>query len=249
MRYKIVFDTSILLHSHYHVLKKQFDKVNPDEFYKRIMSTVDATLFELTRKKLSIGELTFCVDSRSFRYDIFPNYKGSRPDKKDLENLFDIMIERLSKKFTCIKNDKLEADDIAYLFSRKHDNCILVSEDNDYLQMIDKSRNVFMYKPFKRKLIQDCDNYYESLEKLLLGCSSDSIPKCLVGRVGKKILKTHYDSVIDEENIFKSLIESLSQKNITLNREQFKINSLITLYSVDNYKGFITNFEQLWQNF
>ena len=246
MRARIVIDTSILIHANYYELKKKRDLVDYRELYDRILSSIDTLTFALSKKGFIIGHTILCLDSSSFRYKFYKDYKAGRTHNEALGSMLAVLYKRFYRDFDCIQHEGMEADDLAYLISQKYDNSILVSEDGDWLQMV--GNGTILYQPRKKKLIVDVDPYFEALDKLLLGCTSDNIPKAYTGKLGRITLKKHYDLVKNNENIMLSLIKSLKEKNIIVDTKQLGVNKVIAIYSIETYKNFIKNFDELWQN-
>ena len=121
-------------------------------------------------KKFKIDKFKFyiardCKRSEIWRHNIYENYKGNRNnnDKNignfinhSYNNLIPIMIKKYNGNTLYI--DKLEADDCVSIYvnylkkNNKYDKIYIITNDNDYLQLIDK--NIFIYN-LKFKLIND----------------------------------------------------------------------------------------------
>ena len=80
--------------------------------------------------------------------------------------------------FSVVKHPDLECDDtIATLVWKHHkegDNCIIVSSDSDFIQLIGKM-NVQLYNPVKKKFIE-APEYDYVMWKALRGDATDNIP-------------------------------------------------------------------------
>jgi 5'-3' exonuclease len=105
----------------------------------------------------------------------------------------------------CVKRDGIEADDLMYHASRMVDNSIIVTNDDDLLQAVDKCTSVL--KPLKKdfRMITH-NNFMDEVgvemgwflsAKALLGDSSDNIPGCM--GVGPATIKKIYGA--GHENI------------------------------------------------
>ena len=126
----------------------------------------------------------------SDRLDILPEYKQNRVRERD-ENFFSQKrtIEKIVDSFFPIivcRNLELEADDlIAYLVLEKHkeDECVIVSSDTDFIQLLQEHSNCSLYNPITKKM-REAPEYDYLTWKSLRGDSSDNIPG--IPRVGDK---------------------------------------------------------------
>ena len=101
------------------------------------------------------GELILCCDDRkTWRKDIFPNYKASRKKTRaatsvDWDNLYEslnVLKEELTEWFPykLVQVEKAEADDIiAVLVELINERSLILSSDKDFVQLIDKNDFVF----------------------------------------------------------------------------------------------------------
>lgn len=139
---------------------------------------------------------------------IYPEYKGTRKIKRitnwtsfdSLEEESDSVKTQLLRLIDYLKHlpvnivivDKLEADDtIAYL-APKFKHSIIVSADQDFLQLVNE--NITVYSPIKKKYYTSKDvfddfncwpvNFLQ--KKIILGDTSDNVPK--VPKIGEKKL-------------------------------------------------------------
>ena len=106
----------------------------------------------------------FYIEGRSWRKDIYPDYKGNRPllfaeqtqkeqeDHGILVESFDNFVEYLDNKtnITVLQNPRAEADDMIAVFIEAHpdDQHILISSDSDFFQLL-RHPNVMLYDPVK----------------------------------------------------------------------------------------------------
>ena len=77
--------------------------------------------------------ILFFSSSKNFRKDIDPNYKGNRNRKKPCG--YRRVIDRLTKEFCVVLEDKLEADDAIGVFATANPGNIIVSPDKDLRQI------------------------------------------------------------------------------------------------------------------
>jgi DNA polymerase-1 len=124
------------------------------------------------------------------RLDILPEYKGNRIREHD-ENFFSQKreIENLVNSFFPImvcRDLNLEADDlIAYLVleTHKEDECVIVSSDTDFIQLLQEHPNCELYNPITKKM-REAPDYDYLTWKSLRGDGSDNISG--IPRVGDK---------------------------------------------------------------
>ena len=160
------------------------------------------------------GELVLCCDDRkSWRKELFPNYKASRKKTRsaasiDWENLYDCLNqlkEELIELFPykVIQVEKAEADDvIAILVGLANERTLILSSDKDFIQL--QQFNVRQYSPIQKKFI-DGDAKWSLHEKLIKGDVGDGVPNIMSddnvfideGRRQKPITKKKVDAWYD----------------------------------------------------
>lgn len=185
--------------------------------------------------------------------NIFADYKGTRKLKRitnwtsfdSLEEESESIQTQLLRLIDYLKNlpvniaviDKLEADDIIAYLAPKFGHSIIVSADQDFLQLINDK--ITVYSPIKKKYYTELDVFEEFgcwpinflQKKILLGDSSDNVPK--VPKLGpKKLFKIFPE--LNEKKLFtlkeiidKSYIESDNEPlygNVYNFRKQLEIN-------------------------
>ncbi len=124
------------------------------------------------------------------RYQILEDYKISRrigltPEKiykaKDFRRQKDICIDILSHHpVSILRHPDYEGDDvigsiIENRYQNKNDECIVVTGDGDFDQLLNKHDNVKIYNPIKKVFIKKSP-YDIILYKSLIGDKSDCIP-------------------------------------------------------------------------
>lgn len=222
MKKLILIDGHALIFKMYYAFLRR-PMVNSKGVDTSILFGFTKTLLELLiKEKPTHFAVAFDPPSKTFRHDIFPEYKANRsatPEliKASLEPLCEIMgavsIPVLMKK-------GYEADDVIGTFAKiaeKEGHTVyMVTPDKDYGQLV--SDKVFQYKPGKsgaeHEIIgkeQICNQYgidtpSQVIDILTIwGDSSDNIPGVRgVGEVSSKKLIGKYKSV---ENIYKNLSE------------------------------------------
>ena len=167
----------------------------------------------------------FDAARKTFRNDIYPNYKANRSDPpEDLKPQFDI-IKKVPDAFNLQSIDSLgfEADDLIASYSKKAKaegkKITIISSDKDLMQLLGK--NVSMIDPLKKKEITS-ENVIEKFgvgpEKVievqaLAGDTSDNIPG--VPGIGPKTAS----QLINEYGNIENLIANV--KNIKQEKEKF----------------------------
>jgi DNA polymerase-1 len=161
--------------------------------------------------------LVFALDSKgkTFRNDIYEQYKAHRPDSPDdLKVQLPIAIEFIEKMgFKTAAQVGFEADDI--IASLAHDaaknglNVRVVSHDKDLYQLI--GDDIFMFDPMKKKVVskEDCFEKYGVYPaqftdyQSLLGDSADNVPG--VKGVGAKTAMALIQQFDNLDNIYANM--------------------------------------------
>ena len=191
------------------------------DFVKDYQRTVDSL-----RKSYQAQYVVIATDygSSSYRKEIFPDYKGNREEKRELQTpeealAFELFLKEYSKvletyteegKFPVIRFHKVEADDIAaYIVKtrRKYPSIkkiVLISSDRDWDLLIDIDVMRFSYVTTKETTFENWNEHYEcEIEeyisvKCLQGDQGDNVPG--VNKIGPKTaakLVRQYGSTYD----------------------------------------------------
>ena len=147
--------------------------------------------------------------NRAGREDLLPDYKANRVYEKDESFMSQKkMIENMVSDFFPIivaRDMGLEADDlIGYLVNEKHtnDECVVVSSDTDFIQLLQTHKNCLLYNPITKKFREN-PSYDYITWKSLRGDGADNIPG--IPRVG--------DKTAEKLSLDKNLLDSfLSEK-------------------------------------
>ena len=186
-----------------------------------------------------------------FRYDLLPSYKANRtPDdsKKEMMAKFfaqkELVISLLSDylPISVIKHNDYEADDLIYTMVKSfpQDECIIISGDSDFIQVLDECKNTCIYNSIKKEFVKKCEYDYVTW-KSLRGDKTDNIkgiPK--VGEVtALKLMKNKeaFDALLSDpikKDIFDRnvslikfrLISSNEMTNLSISNPKFDIDSL-----------------------
>ena len=157
-------------------------------------------LMENILEKLETTEVTTIFsDRRNFRYDLFPEYKANRKDKRSPLGINEIR-EWMMETFNGDKWDNLEADDvIGILATGDRENTIAVSGDKDFGTLPCTGYN-FLKDETKDTTDEEADRFH--LVQAMAGDSTDGysgVPG--VGLItAQKLLDKHgesWETVVD----------------------------------------------------
>jgi 5'-3' exonuclease len=166
---------------------------NNDEFILSFFRHFENDMKKLTKKFKTVKtNIIFCIDccrSEIWRNEIYSNYKLTRTKKTNFNsvifNLFENYIHNYNYNYCSY--ERLEADDIAYLLQRKIKDeyksmkVIIVTNDNDYLQMYDANTHIINMQ-MKDLTLRLKNNPITELEfKIIYGDKSDNIQKIQTG--------------------------------------------------------------------
>ena len=164
-----------------------------------------------TKFVAEFGELILCCDDRkTWRKEIFPNYKASRKKPRaatsiDWDNLYEclnVLKEELTEWFPykLVQVEKAEADDIiAILVGLLNERTLILSSDKDFVQL--HGFNVRQYSPMQKKFVEG-DAKWNLHEKIIKGDVGDGVPNIMSddnvfvdeGRRQKPITKKKVDA-------------------------------------------------------
>ena len=167
-----------------------------------------------TKFVAEFGELILCCDDRkTWRKEIFPNYKASRKKTRaatsiDWDNLYEclnVLKEELTEWFPykLVQVEKAEADDIiAVLVGLINERNLILSSDKDFVQL--HQFNVRQYSPMQKKFVEG-DAKWNLHEKIIKGDVGDGVPNIMSddnvfvdeGRRQKPITKKKIDAWFD----------------------------------------------------
>lgn len=131
----------------------------------------------------------FFTEGRSWRRDIYPDYKGNRKaifakqtekeqeDHKILMGAYDELVTFLDTKtnITVLNNPHAEADDMIAIWIESHpdDQHILISSDSDFFQLL-RFSNVTLYDPVKDIIIKQDGVYNDNGKRLAFTLDSSA---------------------------------------------------------------------------
>lgn len=153
-------------------------------FYKHINNDIKKICKYWKTTKDNIVLCNDCLRSDIWRNDLYDKYKSTRTQKtnfnKKIFHIFGEYIKQLEIKN--LSSDRLEGDDIVYITQKNlknstTKNIVIITNDNDFLQLVDK--NVLIYNmQFKELKKRGYDDPKIDLQfKAIYGDRSDNIPK------------------------------------------------------------------------
>jgi len=129
-----------------------------------------------------------------------------------------IILELLNNfPITLARHPQLECDDtIASLCVDVHkdDECVIVSTDTDFMQLLDKSERIKLFNPVKKEYIKSTE--YDYLRwKALRGDKTDNVPR-VDGMSDKKAEKMLSEPILLERFLADTHIKEQFDRNMTL---------------------------------
>jgi hypothetical protein len=191
----ILVDYSAICHAAFFANRSSLDE---DLLRHMILNTL--RMYNVKFRK-DYGEMILCIDSSSWRKDVFPYYKMKRKAKKessstDWERYYEIvnaLRDDIAQNFPyrVIWSRGAEADDvIATLvfhcieknanadFGQSPEGIMIISADHDFIQL-QKYAGVKQFSPMTKKFVTDKNPQMYLLEHIISGCSGDGVPNIL----------------------------------------------------------------------
>lgn len=209
-------------------------------------------VYGFTRMVLSLIEtlnvdhiaVTFDAARKTFRNEIYNEYKANRPPAPDeLVHQFSLIREAVTAlNIVSLEQEGFEADDIIATYAdlaEKHGfEVLIISSDKDLMQLI-KSPNIYMYDPVKKKYIREAEvitKFGIPPEKLiyaqsLIGDSSDNVPgvKGLGPKTAAKLIEKYNTLAGIYNNIDDITKKGIKEKLIANKNNAFISLELVTL--------------------
>lgn len=242
----VIFDGNHLAYRSHYVLPYLKDSKN------RLVGCIYGVLNSLfsIKKKYVNYKIIFAWDERpTVRKKLFEQYKENRSEKPDwfedflwqLDRLKEILSQHNVEQYSA---EGYEADDIAailvnrykrtfenYKNKKKEDwDCVLVTSDSDWKQLVDDSCNVRYMNPIKNEILTDnevskqynIDSPYQlALIKSIKGDKSDNIPK--INRFPSKIASALVKSFKDLNPLYEWLETLDLDKDTDLPKKWLKV--------------------------
>jgi len=185
-----------------------------------------ATIGELTKIRDKFGSfadlILFFSDTKNFRKEILPEYKGHRNRKKPCG--YKRVIKALYDSYEVIRTPKLEADDALGIYATQHPGNIIVSPDKDMRQIPGKLYNLDEVFTVSKE-----DGAKWHLSQTLSGDQTDGYAG--VPGIGVKRAEVLFNK---EGYSWKTVIKAFKDKGLT--EEDALINArLARILTVDDY--------------
>ena len=210
------------------------------------------SLIETFQKSHQIENVKFVIEGHpQFRYDLMESYKGTRkissesPNHQEMVEFHrqkEIIINLLKTSFPIevIRHCNYECDDVINHLIKQSPTIdfIVVSNDSDFIQLLNKYKNVKIFNPMLKNWVEKTEYDYVTW-KSIVGDGSDNIPGISKG-IGDKRAKSLISS---KETLESFLNEDLERKN------NFERNyKLISFANIDDNNFEISQSKSNWDN-
>lgn len=185
----ILIDISQIILANIFITKMKKEDITVD--YIRHLTCSSIILY---KKKFNSSDIILAFDARnSWRYSVFPHYKGVRKkNKKESFKEYYAIINVLKEEFirelpfTCVEVSQAEGDDIIAVASKylrdRYEKVWIVSTDKDF-QQLNKYNNVHQFIPTKKEVLKFEGTSEEYLRKHIIrgepSITGDGIPNIL----------------------------------------------------------------------
>jgi 5'-3' exonuclease len=206
-------------------------------FLKRLYQDMDNDICQMLRYWKTVpNNLFFCRDCARrtiWRNDHIDAYKTQRPTKRLFNPCMFSVISQYCKD-RCIQViglDRLEADDLIALTKRKlremnyKADIIMITNDNDYLQLLDERTHAFNMNSHKNDLrLRSCgDSKMDLRIKVIMGDRSDNIPPIQPNIGPKKAMKL---AQLPEQDFHRFLVQHNCHDAYERNRRMVDFNAI-----------------------
>lgn len=185
-----------------------FDKKDsPVKTLQECKDLVDSLIFNILNYTKSTHYLLFLTVGKSFRFQIYPEYKGNRK-YADKPQYFDAIKDYLITKYKAIHHSLLEADDLVCIYKENLFNSFISSIDKDILYL---EGDTFDYKNFKWINTTKNEANLFFWKSMITGDTIDNI-KGIPGKGEKfadKLLNT--TNYINSDKVFTSYIDHFGE--------------------------------------
>ena len=178
------------------------DIINNQVFMDAFFKHVHNDMKKLCKKwNTTTANILFCMDCMRcdiWRNDVFDQYKAGRTHSQNFNRkIFPIFYDYIEKlKIQSLSYERLEGDDIIYLTQNMlkkklhsaNTNIVIITNDNDFLQLVDKNVLIFNMQFKELKTRGTSDPQTDLLLKAIYGDRSDNIPKIGTGITKEKAL-------------------------------------------------------------
>ena len=173
----------------------------------------------------------FVADSAgsNYRKEMLTDYKQNRDKQNDkFYKQIDFILKICAQIGTVYREPGYEADDLAACFIKQYvtedDECLLITGDMDWLQMLSRNVSVLQLKPNYVNTLWTDELFFKEYGftpkqiidyKALCGDKSDNIPG--VKGVGDKQAKELIKEFGTVENIYKNIVKVFNTRNLQTN--------------------------------
>lgn len=228
-------------------MQKKSDCVTENEFSESFIKHMQSDIKKIIKKwKTEINNIIFCADcprSKIWRNEIYADYKITRQQNQNFDQkIFNVFNKYISdNNINTVNIPRLEADDVVYLIHKKLLNVskkiIIITNDNDYLQLICEKTEIINMQFKDIKLRSKCNSAISNLYyKSLIGDKSDNIPKIsniINKELALKLSTYSIDSLnkwLNENNLYEKFMFNLKLISFV-----YIPNEYINIFD-DNYK-------------
>jgi 5'-3' exonuclease len=172
-----------------------------------VSAFLKSLLKALTILSATDNKAMICIDSKSWRKSIYPEYKhrDRKPDEESLYSKYifsysDICAEMKEfMPFVFVKKEGYEADDLIAYYVNKFDKVVIVSTDKDLMQLVEGEK--IRYWDYSKEALVGVPDKGLFLHRLIcLGDKSDNIPSIvprdeegkLLFQFGEKTVEKYY---------------------------------------------------------
>jgi 5'-3' exonuclease len=215
----LLIDLSYFIFYRYFALQKWIklseNTLNNDEFLEKYERLFVDHLKKIIKKCKVTPQNTIlvgdCKRKEIWRNEVFTEYKSNRESTIN-QNIFPHIINNVIPKLDKIQSyfsDNLEADDIICIITKHiNNNIIILTNDNDYLQLIKDNVNIINL-PALKSIHSRCNNNPKAglLTKIIAGDPSDNIPGLVSKKVAKQLIDECNEDTIREYMIAHNLLE------------------------------------------
>jgi 5'-3' exonuclease len=206
-----------------------FENINENsEFILAFFRHFENDMKKLLKKYKTVkSNVIFCIDCCRcdiWRNELYPDYKMSRSKKTNFNSIVFILFKNYISNydFNYCEYNNLEADDVVYLIQKKIKDefkdlqIIIITNDNDYLQMYDTNINIYNMQ-FKDLSLRIKNNPVIELEfKIIYGDKSDNIQKIQMGLNKNNAFKL---AIMNYDDKLKYLLDNKILDNYKLNKK------------------------------
>lgn len=158
-------------------------------------------------------KIAFAFGSRSFRKEIYPDYKAKRT--KRLPLCYNKVHKRVYENYVSLDIEGLEGDDVLAIMATngKHENPVIVSQDKDMLTV-----PTTLLRLGELVTITTAQADYNWLKQTLTGDTSDGYPGCpSIGPVNAEKLLDCFvnDDHFDLAEAWKAVVQQFIKKGLT----------------------------------